>query len=116
MSRAEEWPPEMVQEFELVILIDLSARLRKGAQGSGMTLTRAECAVLVKKFFKRPIRPDRRRRYDYLAIAIDSFMFPGSVEAGVTHAARTHGVSRATVYAARRRAAPEIKKSRYFQK
>jgi hypothetical protein len=111
MRLSKQWRLELEREFEQDTLIDLSARLRKGAQGSGATLTPVECAVLVENM--RPIRSDRRRdRHDYDQIALTSFAFPWeSVEAAVTRTARMFGVSRAVVFKARRR-----QKSRYSQK
>ena len=108
-KRSLPWTPEMVREFELNILMDVSARLCKGAgaQGAGVTLTGPECAVLVNKFFKQPIRRDRRRR-DYQTIALESLLSFDGVEAAVASTVRSFGVSRSTVFVARK------KWSKYF--
>ena len=88
------------REFEDNLLDEVIYSLRDGAYGSGVTLTKDECAILLKKL--PPVREPPRWWY------IAQFSFhqedgSGSTEAAIKTTMDKFHVGRQTVFDARRR-------------
>ncbi len=93
---------EFEENLERDLLDQAVEALSDGARESGATLTRGECAILLKEL--PPIWSRGWRRWELIA----QFSFqqedgPGSVEAAIKTTMQKFDVSRQTVFDARRR-------------
>jgi hypothetical protein len=88
------------REFEDNLLDEVILNLREGAYESGVTLTKDECAILLKK-----LPPTREPpRWWYIAqFSFDQEDGPGSTEAAIRTTMDKFNVGRQTVFDARQR-------------
>jgi hypothetical protein len=93
-------------ENAAAVLDDLRTRLIAGAKDSGAILTPDECKKLTAAKWVLPPPRGRPLAYDFLDIAYACLareMAGESIKSAVAATAKHFGVSRATVYAARKR-------------
>jgi hypothetical protein len=100
---------EVLAEHEDDVLSELAGRLIAGGRATGLALSANECRILAELVVKRPPRKravgrprDPDRKLDMLLECSHHEYNGASVEAAVAATAKKFGVSRATVFTARK--------------